>query len=257
MAEVKVPKKRRLTDLYAKGKYVTLNDDSGEMTPVRVWLSKITDLESKTAIEKSSTARVRHLLMQKDYDHEGRALYIEQLNQLDGLDKRTLTNIIIAPKMEEQVQSIEARIAAEDEWANDGYLESLREAWNDGLLEAYEKDPEDSDAKRVFDELYRFAEQVEEEAQAVKKDMLESYSDRPFEALMNLAVDRLIDIDGTTVWMDEFNRWRVFYAVKDEDNHRERYFESRDEVDLLDSNIFNRLVDEYDNLVVPTQEGKD
>ena len=257
MAEVNVPKKRRLTDLYQKGKYATLNDDSDEAEGIQVYIAKINDLDQKKAVEKSGAARAKHLIMMHDKSDPGRAYYVEQLNAFDADDPDNLISLIIQPKLAEAEMSAEAEIASMEEWSENGYLESLQESWNGGLAETFEVNPEDEDAARVYKELLRFAERVEAEVQSSRKDLVESYAHRSYEELLNLAVDRLIDIDASTAWLDEFNRWRIFYSVRDPENHKERYFESREEVDQLDSEIISELINHYDALTVSAQEGKD
>lgn len=256
MAEINVPVKRRLTDLYQAGKEVTIGDGDDENT-VTVYIAKINDLDHKHAFEKSSAARAKHLVMLHDKNDPGRAFYAEQLTMFEATSADNLINLIIQPKMAEAELSIEARLAAEDQWTENNYLESLRESWSTKLEDVFLLDPEDEDASRVHKELMRFAQSVEDDLQAERKELVETYQGRPYAELLELAIDRLIDIDSSTAWVDAYNRWRVFYSVRDPDNHKERYFVSRDEVDELDQVVLNQLIDHYESIAVPVAEGKD
>ena len=257
MADIKVPNKRRLTDLYTFGKEVTINDDSGE-DPVTVYLAKITELEQRQAIEKSSAARAKFLKIERDKNDPQRYFYVDQLETItDITSEQALAEIAAAGDLMEVHQSIEARLEEEEEWTKNGYLQSLRDAWIDGAEEDYLKDQEDEDAKRIYTELNRFAEQVEDEFESAKVDVLSDYMNRGIQELLDICVDKLIEIEGSTSWVEEFNRWRLFFAVRDPDNHKERYFESREELDYLSGEVVKTLVDHYESMSVAGTEGKD
>lgn len=255
--DVRVPRnRRRLTDLYQRGKTLNLNDDSDE-DPIEIYISKLNDLEQKQALEKAGGNRARHLAMLHNKNDEGRNFYVEQLTAFEATSPESLISLIIQPKFLEEEASVEKRIAAEDEWTQNGYLESLNEAWLSGMEEQYKKDPEDPDAKRIFDELKRYTEQVEEELQSIRSDMIKSYENRPYEELLEKAVDHLIEIDSSTVWLDSYNRWLVFFATREVEDHTVRYFESKEEVDRLDKKILDTILDHLNQITVEISEGKD
>jgi hypothetical protein len=257
MAEVQVPQRRRLIDLYTTGREVTMTDD-GDGDPIVVYLSKLNDLEQKKCVEKSASARAKLLLMQKDRTDPGRDMYKEQLEAFEiADDTESLIRLIAAPQMAEIEQSIESRVAHEDIWTKNGLLDALREAWEGGLEDEFLKDMEHPDAKRVHGELLKFAQQVEEEVQAAYEDIAHSLRQRPHDDLMDEAVDRLLEVEGNARWIEEYVRWRLFYAVRDPENHRVKYFESRDEVDLLDSRVVDYLNELYEAMSVGGLEGKD
>lgn len=253
---VVVPAKRRLTDLYTLGKTIVINDDQDD-DPIEVYISKVTDLESKTCVEKSAAARAKYVLMVNDKTSPERDIFIDQLEANDLSDKDSLIEIVIATKIQESEQSHESRIASEDPWAENNLLISLRQAWVDGLEDRYAEDPEDVDAKRVYDELLKFAREVQEAVEDDRENFKMAFEARPYVDILDEAIDQLIEMEGNGVWVDQFQRWRTFYSVKEVGNKHQRYFESKDEVDRLDNRILRRLIDEYDSLAVSAMEGKD
>lgn len=256
-SSVKVPAKRRLTDLYHRGKTVRINDDS-DNDPIEIYLSKVNDLENKRCIEKASASRAKFLVLQNDKGNPERDLYLDQLNAL-GLDNvDSLVGIVSAPKMAEEEASIQSRIEHdEDTWGKDNLLESLREAWRDGAEEDFRSDEPSKDSKRIHDQLEKFDKEVAEEIEVVRQEVEDAYRLQPMSELLEEAVDRLLEIEGSNSWMSEYYAWRLFYAVRETDDHDARYFETREEIDTLDSKILERLIAEYKELEISGVEGKD
>ena len=257
---LKVPQKRRLTDLYAIGKEVTLNDDGEEAEGIKVYIAKINDIEQKTCIQKSASARAKYMVIERQKDHPERPLYEEQLETMVGSfdNLEGVIDLLIAQKLMEEEASIEAKLAADEEtWGKNNYVETLRDTWLEEMEARYAEDPEDEDAKRVHDELLRFAHEVDEELEVSRQDLIDSYMGQSPREIIDQGIDRLIDLEGSSAWVTEFQRWRLYFAVRDPDNRKERYFESREELDYLDGKIFKELNDHYESLLVSGVEGKD
>lgn len=251
-----VPRERRLTDLYRRGKEVTVGDDEGA---IKVYISKISQLENKKAVEKAQAARVRHLrLLHAPKDDPGRAPYEDQLYAF-GLDNiEDLILLANTEKIQEETLAILSRLSQEEgsEWAKDGYLESLREAWNGGMQEAFQVDPENEEAAEIANELLRFEQEVEEEVELVRRQIIEAQSSRPTQELIYEATNRVIEAESNSIWAEEFNRWRLFYAVRYNDNRDERYFLNRQEIDALDDEIYEILWDHFNDITTNVPEAK-
>ena len=58
-------KRRRLADLYVRGKEVELNDGSGE--PVVVWLHKLNGVDRESCLRRANAAKARFMI---EADHE-------------------------------------------------------------------------------------------------------------------------------------------------------------------------------------------
>lgn len=255
---VRAPKRRRLSDLYVVGKELTFDDGAEGEDPITVWISKISPIEQRNAADEAAAERARVLRTRNlPADSTEKMRMFDQLVEMGGDDRETLVNYLISPKMYEAEQSAEARLAAEDPWSKDDYLQGLQDLWNKEHQERYLKDPEDEDALQTFNELKKFAEEVEEAVADEREALAAGYEGESTEEMQAKAVDLLISTEADFAWMNEFRKWQVFYAVRYDDNHKERYFESREEVDMVDSDVFARLLQEFLDLSVDVTEGKD
>jgi len=256
-----VKKRRRLTDLYMVGKEVSFTDvldENGDDDPIVVWLNKLSPIEQRDSADQATKARATILAIKNSpvFSPE-RLSYEDQIYDL-GIDSRELQiEFLASEKIQEAEISNEERIAANDEWANDQYLISLREAWVDGLLDKWTEDPEDEEAKKVYDELKRFAEQVLEASKDDRENILAEYEHISDDEIFKSVVDKIIDAEADFAWMNEFAAWQVYYAVRELDDHKTRYFESREEVACLDNRILTDIVRLYREMTVEGIEGKD
>jgi hypothetical protein len=256
--------RRRLTDLYMVGQELSFTDDDLEDSePIVIWLNKISPIQQRDAADNATKVRAGILSIKNAPSASAeRLIYEDQIYDL-GLDERTLQIEFLATnKLQEAETSNEERLAAEDEWADDQYLRSLQEAWNDGAMEIWTSNPDGEDAEtkeavRIYDELKRFADQVTKASEDDRENILAEYEHYSDEEIFKQTVDRIIESEADFAWMNEFACWQVFYAVRDPEDHSERYFENRDEVGYLDNRILTEIVREYRDMTVEGVEGKD
>jgi hypothetical protein len=236
--------KRRLTDLYVVGKDLTFDDGSGE--PVTVYLRKLNPVDQETAIKKANAARARVYATGRDPESDE---YGELLSQaIDLGTTEDLISYLIQSRLVDFTMAKESELAAD---------EGLREAWESGLQERYHIDPEDSEARHVFSELQRFADLVAPYVDDEREALEQTYDGKDLEELREIAAQQLVAISADIAWVREYRKSELWLATRVPDNHRERYFDSRDEVDELPAEIFNRLIEEFQSLNVGTTEGKD
>jgi len=257
-AKVRAPKRRRLTELYVTGKELTLTDDEGyEET---LWLSKLSPVEQKEAADNATAARARLLSLKKNPESDERqmAVFTEQMSDMGLTIRDNMISYLSAPKLQEAIVSAEARISSEGEWAENDYLTSLQAAWNEELFDRYAKDTDTSDAEaqRVHDELQRFTVEVEEAVKEERANIVLEWEHEADEALYKKVLDRIIDTESDFAWVNEFSKWQVYFAVRTPEDHKERYFESREEVDSVQSRVLNEILNAYSAMTVDPTEGK-
>lgn len=256
MSKVNVPARRRLTDLYAKGKEVTVDDGNGQVV---VWLQKLSPMEQKQAMDKAHAARARVVAVRKAGDEDERRMAFLTEAELDGLftNRELMIEFICGDKIQKIRLSHESELAHSDEWSKHDYLGGLRDAWNDGLNETYSEDPENIDAQQVYKELERFYAKIDKLVERDKKSVTSEYDKTPDDVLQRKVVDMLIESQADQEWVEVFRKTQLFYCVRDPEAQGERYFESVDELDYLDPRVISELSREYDELMVDTNEGKD
>jgi hypothetical protein len=233
------------------------SDDNNE-EPIVVWLNKLSPIEQRDAADQATKVRANILAIKNSPNGVAERLnYEDQIYDI-GIDSRELqVEFLAAEKVQEAEMSNEERIGAEDEWANDQYLVSLREAWNDGMFEKWTEDPEDEEAKKIYDELKRFTDEVIAATADDRANIIAEYEHIADDEIFKSVVDKIIESEADYAWMNEFACWQVYYAVRDIDDHKTRYFESRDEVSCLDNRILTEIVREYREMTVEGVEGKD
>lgn len=244
--------KRRLTDLYRVGKELTFDDGGGE--PITVYLRKLNSVDQETAIRKANAARARVYATGRDPESDE---YAELLSQaIDIGTREDLISYLIQGRLAEFTTAKEAELAAEEEWSKDGYLDGLRESWDDEIQERYHVDPEDSEARHVYAELERFAEQIKPFVEDEKSNLESLYAEKTLAELRELVAQELVSISADIAWVREYRKCELWLATREQDG-RTRYFESRAEVDELPTEVVQRLTEEFQSLNVSAPEGKD
>lgn len=248
--------KRRLEDLYVRGRELPVDDGSGD--PVVVWVHKLSPLDHEKAIRKASAARAQVVLSARSEDsEEWQEAYADVLD----LGKRdVLVDYLLAEDLARAQESTEAELSFGEEWTKDGYLQGLRDSWEDpegSLRDRYATDPDDEDARRVFLELKRFADQVDAQVAPELERLRRDYQDVPEDQLRQQAVARFVELRSGMLWLREFHKSQIFFGTRDVDDHNKRYFAHRDQVDTLAPEVFQALLHAFDELMVEPAEGKD
>jgi hypothetical protein len=246
-----MPRKRRLSDLYVVGTEVTFDDGEGD--PIVVYVRKLNPIEHETALRNANAARSRTMSVVNDRASDAfNDIYSDMLD----LDRESMVAYLSEEERANRAQVVEAQLAQEGEWAEDNYLQGLQDAWSDGLMEAYAKDPEDEDAKHVFAELRRFTDAVEAEVQAHVDNFIDDLEEVSDDALREQCLSKVINVRANGAWFTEFRRSQIALAVREKDR-KTRYFETRSEIDDLPHEVYRRLIEAYQLVSVDPIEGKD
>lgn len=254
-------RRRRLQDLYIRGKLVKVDDGTDPENPVEVWVQKITPFEMKQAMDKAHAIRARIKLAKEseDPDNDIFRIRVEGEGEINGFfnDRENMIAFIHAEELQKLRISFEAETAEQEEWSKDSYLDGLRVAWEDSLAEKFLLDPEDEEAKRVYDELNRWIAQTTEKLEPERQRILRESADISDDELKDRVLDLLVDGEADQAWLSEFRKWQLFFSLRDPDDHSVQYFETRDDLEMLDRNTIMALFVEFDDLMVDSTEGKD
>lgn len=249
--------KRRLTDLYVLGKEITFDDGGGD--PIVVYIQKLTPVDQEHAIRRANAARATYVTGIRDKESEVAKDLLAQAMDLGPRDE--LISFLNVGKLAAIRSVKEAENADEEEWSKDSYLQGLFDAWNDGLDQVHavndSSDPYLAEAIRVFEEMKRFNSQVDElmvEETTVLRNSLESES---LAHLQEDVADEIADMNGNNVWLREYRRCEIWFCTREPTDHKKRYFGTREEVNELSSEVYDRLILEFSGLSVESSEGKD
>ena len=248
-------KTRKLSDLYVLGQEVEIDDGTGD--PVTVWVQKLTPLQQEKTLRRANGARSSVLSIRKlPADAEERLVYQHELEEITK-DRESVVDYLISEKIGLIYQVEEARLAEEDEWKKDGYLQGLSDAWNDGLKDRYAMDPEDPEAKRNFEEQKRFADVIEGIVKGERASLEKDYEGKTDEELEREVMDKVLESAADLEWLKEYRRCEAWFFTRKPDDHKALYFDTREEVDELALETFSALLTAYNNIRVDVLEGKD
>lgn len=247
-------KKRHLRDLYVRGTLHTMNDNTPNEEAVTVFLKKLNLAENEKAIRKANAARAVEMAAAEDPQSE---IYLAVLGDAMDTPRENLVEHLISEPLSKKREAIELEIGAKDEWSKENYLQGLNDAWLDGMRERFHTDPDDKEARATFEAMKRFSDEVdvlvEGEAKALRRD----YEHTPEEELREKAIKSLLKQRADIIWVDTYRKAELLMATRDEDNHRELYFEEVTDLDELETPTLLNLLKAYREMLVEPQEGKD
>jgi hypothetical protein len=242
-------KKRRLTDLYVVGKEIVLDDGRGD--PITVWLQKLNPIEHETAMRRAAGVRARVSAGKDQAEVEMAEDEAAQLGREGWIE------YLISDTLSRKLQAIEAEVAAEEEWSEDGYLQGLKDVWEASMKKLYEDEPEAPEAIAVKERLQEFQDALEKRIEGERDSLRKDYESKSDEDLLRRASDKLMATRADLAWLTEFRKCEVWLATREPENHREKYFTSREELDDLSHEAIVRLMTEYSDLNLDPNEGKD
>jgi hypothetical protein len=265
LKEISMTVTRRLGDLYKLGAKVDFEDQEG---PVSVWVSKLSPLQKGKIERRAGAAKARYMHLADDVESDE---YLSTYAAIRDLDVEQILPLLIAEDFERAKLRIEAQVSAEDQWAEENYLQSLRDAWlgddeNRALMHVYGEEPDDPEAKRVFTEMQRYLDQVRDELTAERDSLLAAWADVPEEEAWTKGTEHMLKRQMLEAYASEYNLQAVFEAVheleiKEVDGEEEfsggkRYFAHVDEVRELDETVFVQLAVAVSLMEVGDVEGK-
>lgn len=251
--------RRRLGDLYVRGKKIEIDDGSGD--PVCVWLQKLNEIDREAILRRASAGKARYLIEAEKEDNE---LFLATLaNVRDFVDRDGTIAITIAEEVSRVRQRLEAQMTHDENgWGKDEKIQRLIDAWTGsddtpGLAAAFAEDENDPEALKVKAEIETYEADldaaVESETERLKLDW-ESFSDLE---LARAASREVLKRRANDEFMKEWGRQQIFYCVRDPDDHYKRYFATMAEVDDLHEQVREQLDRHCNTLFVDLAEGKD
>lgn len=250
--------RKTLADLYVVGAEFKVTDDKGN--EVEVWVQKPNPVDQDVLIKKANAARSKILLQLRDQESEEWLSAYSDVNDIIGRDG--LVEIILGDELNEVRLSAEAEESHEDRWRKDGYLDGLLEAWqHGGMKEMFARDPEDEEAKAVFEALSEFEAEVQKRVDGERTRLVRDYGDKTDEELYREAADRLLRQRALAAFIEEYDHWLVFLCTfdleRDEFGQRTKHFANVVQVKGLDPRTRKPLLEKIREMQVDEIEGKD
>lgn len=248
---------KTLRDLYEIGREVDILDPKNPENPVKVYVRKLTPTQSEVAMRKASAARaMRGRVMEFPDDNEEKILLFERVEDMGGVEE--WIGHLVARDIFDIRAKIEQELSEEEEWAQEGYLQSLYDAWNDGLLKEFaEKDESErsEECTRVWNELRRFADQIEAAVEPARAKLVREYESEPAIVLRNKVAESLLSADKQVEWLRVYRLHQMLFGVQTPDT-KEQVFSSIEEVDDLPIEVFRSLIQAVSDISLNVQDVK-
>lgn len=242
---------RSLRDLFITGKPLTLDDGQGE--PIELFIRKMNDARHSEAMRRASAAKSRiKAALNDDLSTE----YMSIAETVEEFGREGCIAYLTQDFKFGRERVVEAELAYQDEWNDDDYLSGLREAWIEGHNDLYAKDPEDVEAKRTFDEMKRFSDQVETEVEGQVEAFAKDLEGKTDEQLEKMVIEKYGEVRMATAWMEEFRKCEVWLSTFEPDRQT-LALEDRSDVDVLEVETIRSIMDAIEALTVDGTEGKD
>lgn len=251
-----MPKTAHLTDLYTVGKEIVVKQGEVE---VPVYLRKLSPVDHETAMRRANAKRARTLTLKHlklDNSDEERDAVLNEVFDTAPTRER-LIEFLVEDKVSKVVKAREAEVAAREHWAENDLLQGLKDAWLEEYFVRFSTDPEDQEARDIKEKIDEFNKEVQEFIEGDRRDARKTFEDYDDEKLIKLALDRLIEAKADADWLTEYRRSEVWLGTRKPDNHKEKYFKSREEVDDLSINVLAELINNFMELTVDAIEGKE
>lgn len=252
-------KRRRLADLYVRGKELEVDDGTGD--PITIWLQKLNEIERDSILRRANAAKARYML---ECDNEESELFVATYGSVrEFLDRDGMLNLVIGDDLAKaRVRLEEQALADEDGWGKDDKLKKLVDSWTGdentpGFAAAYAEDENDPQALEVKAELDRYEEELNADLEQERQKLVREWDHTDQDELVRHATHEVLKRRGDDEFMKEWARQQIFYCVREVDDHHKRYFATVAEVDDLDDQIHQFLDQQCNALFVEPTEGKE
>lgn len=246
-------KNKHLSELFVRGTLHTITDEQGEGTAT-VFLKKLNLTESEKAVRKANAARAAIIADSRDPDSEA---YGDTLADALETSREALVDFIIREDLAKARETAAAEIAAQPEWDDDNFLQGLNDLWADGLNDQFLEDQDDPEAKRVFEALQRFTNEVEAAVEGTAASLRLDYAEVSDKDLRDRAIKQLLKDRADLQWVDIYRKWELVLAVRHADDHKKKYFDKIEDLEDLEAEVLIGLLRAYRELSVEPAEGKD
>lgn len=256
----------RLEDLFKRGRPVTITDPKTEKTAV-VYVAKLSRPQRIEATKRADAVRARIISLRNHTDSDDYMAIKNGVYEMDDRDQ--LVALIIGEDVAKLRIVTQAEIEHDEKWSEDNYLSGLQRDWSETMAERFGEDSEDSEARRVYEELNRFLDEVQDAVSQQIDSLRGEYTDKTIEELQELAMPAMLDEAANTAWSEEYERcgvWQATYKAvrrgEDEDGNPiygqgDRYFKHRHQVDEIDDEVYLPLHHALREITVGGYEGKD
>lgn len=250
MDTIELSPREKIEQLYQTSKRVDLKRGG------QVWLRKMTVIQDREATRESLKVRANYEIIKKADKLDPDRLGIREIVETLG-DARDLATFILGDEHAKLEASVRSKMSYEDKWSKNNYLDTLQEAWLGGMKDRFDRDADDQEARKIFEVLLEFEQEVAEQLLIEFSDLVEAKLDLPEETLIEECVDRLLDFQAIYAQAEEFNYWKIYFAAFNDAEFKTKLWDTIDAVKNAPGDLIKELIEEYEDMSVGVVGGKD
>lgn len=255
----RIEKRKRLDALFDRGSYVRFNGDSeGRVivdpidqkdSDVQIWVGPPSPLQREMAIREAQAGRARVMLDARDKEDSPQWLAIRGF--ICGLNLEALLDYIVGLDDSDYIAQARREVLVAKEWDD---FNSLRDS-----IRQYEEagspigDPE---WEPLLERDRRFGEQVLSRADEFREDARAGYRLMPRVKLEEKAIDKRVEQSGSSAFMAMYEEWMLFYACRDDEDHKVLYFDNVDDLKSQPEDVQQALASRLSTYITEATEAK-
>ena len=245
----------QLEDLYTRGKDFSVPGKDGEI--LELHLRKLNPQQQQRAVRAANAARIRMMqVLNRDPETDDDRLILEdRLTEMGG--RQDLIDFLVKVEASLRHQAVEQEIASEEEWAKEGRIQALYDAWTVEMQAEYAKGPEQrsTESQELFDQLEEFAERVSARVKVLSDAYADELDELQDEEIRSKAMKVLLDRDAGTIWLKTYRDYQILYGVEDKETG-DKLYTSIDQVLEVPPVLYGYYLDTINSSEIPTTDLK-
>jgi hypothetical protein len=248
-----IEKRRRLSELYVKGKDVRFNEggvvaDGDESDDdIVVWVQPPDPFQREEALRAAQAAKARARAGAKDPESQTSLEADELLSELEADD---LSDFLVDQMVGELRPRAIRDVLGRDEWEDFTALQDSMREWEEAGY------PETEEWAPLIERDKAYGEQIQERMKEVLEDTRESMKLLPAEEVKKRVRKRLVDQVANQAFMQAYEIHMLYYSCRDDENHTELFFEDFNELKSYEAVVQQGLADALSSFINDPVEAK-
>lgn len=270
-----ISKRRRLSELYAKGVFARFNetgsgafhanrtDEDGRPLQIEsvgnedfvlgdddvvIWVQPPSPLQREQALREAQAARSRALLGARRNEDSPDAANTRAF--VANMGRETLIDYVLSADEQERRERAQRDVLGEDEWKDFAALQDAMRQWDEA------GNPRTEEWEPLIERDVEFGRQVSNATKYLREVDRESLSMMPREELEKRAFEKRVELLGSQAFVQEYERQMIFYAARDDEDTAELFFEDVDDLMSQDDIVQATLSDTLASFIEDPAEAK-
>lgn len=272
-----IQKRRRLSELYARGVEAhfnpdgcasfdpkeTVEDEGGKSVykilagdedfvptddDIVVWVTPPSPLQREQAMREAQAARSRALLAARRDEASADAANTRAF--VANMGYETLIDYVLSADEQERRERAQREVLSREEWKDFSQLQDAMRQWDEA------GNPRTEEWQPLLDKDIEFGQQVNKEVKYYREADREALAMMPREEIEKRAFEKRIELIGSQAFVQEYERQMVFYAARDDEDKALLFFEDVEDFMSQDERVHELLSDTLATFIEDPAEAK-